>query len=475
MIKLNQMIYQYFNKRRKRILEQKSLLKGNVFGTLISLAIPIMLTNLLQTCYNLTDTFWLGKLGAEHMAAITLVSPIQNVITNFGGGLTAGASVILSQCFGAGDIKQSAKTTGQIFFLMMSFSVFAALLLFFGCGVMIRGMGAEGNVFSMAVLYQKIMAADIPFIFIVNIYSSVRNAEGKTKKTLVLNFIGIIINMILDPIFLMILKWGAGGAALATVLAKLPCAAIAMFLLTRKKNTFRICLSHLYPDKKIIFNIIKIGFPMGIGNSAMQFGFVLMSKNVMNYGTAAVAAYGIGNKLNSIVTTPSTAMGNAVSILSGHAKGANMQKRGIQSMLAGMVMMIGLMAVMGFILSREIVSRNISGIFSADAQVIFAASDFLSVMSVMAWSNGIYDTSKGYLNGQGKTLSTVTVNIARLWVFRFAVLFVCEHFLHMGIRSIWYAVTFSNAIAAIVMGLLAVLEIHRYMVKTHLSTVQLLF
>ncbi|MDO5397089.1 MAG: MATE family efflux transporter [bacterium] len=450
-------------------MEQNSILKGNILITLIALAIPIMLNNLLQTCYNLTDTFWLGKLGPEHMAAITLVSPIQSVITNFGSGLTAGASVILSQCFGADNIKQSVKTTEQIFFLMMSFSVFAALLLFFGCGAMIHSMGAEGNVYTMAVLYQKIMAADIPFIFIVNIYTSVSNAEGKTKKTLALNLIGIIINMVLDPIFLFILKLGAGGAALATVLSKLPCSVIAIFLLTRKTNLFHISLFNIRPDKKIIFNIIKIGLPMGIGNSAMQFGFVLMSKNVMSYGTAAVAAYGIGNKLNSIITTPSAAMGNAVSILSGHAKGADMQKRGIQAMFTGMLIMTGLMAVTGFILSRDIISRNTSGIFSSDTQVISAASDFLSVMSVMAWSNGIYDTSKGYLNGQGKTLSTVIINVARLWVFRFAVMFICEHIFHMGIRSIWYAVTFSNAIASVFMGLLAILEIRKYIAKIHIS------
>lgn len=441
-------------------MKQKNILDGNICKSLICLAIPIMLNNLLQTCYNLTDTYWLGKLGAESMAAITLVSPLQGVITNFGGGLTAGGSVLLSQCFGSGDIKKCDKTANQVFIMIMAFSIFAALILFIGCGAMIRGMGAEGNVFSMAAAYQRIMCLDIPLMYMVNVYTSLRNAEGKTGKPLALNLIGIALNMILDPLFLMVFHLGAAGAAFATVLSKVPCVIIAMRLLTKPDNPVRIRPFKTVPDRRIIMNIIKIGLPMGIGNSAMSFGFVLMSKSVMDYGTIAVAAYGIGNKLNGIVTTPSTAMGNAVSIMAGQAKGAGRDKRGIQSMVAGMGLMVGLMAVTGFILSRDPVAKAAIGIFSSDSDVIAYGARFLAIMSVMSWSNGIYDASKGYLNGLGKTVSTVTINAARLWVFRFAVLFVCESILQIGVDSIWYAVTLSNAIAAVVMGATALLEIN---------------
>ena len=110
-------------------------------------------------------------------------------------------------------------------------------------------------------------------------------------------------------------------------------------------------------------------------------------------------------------------------------------------MVAGMGLMIGLMAVTGFILSREPVAKAAIGIFSSDSDVIAYGARFLAIMSVMSWSNGIYDASKGYLNGLGKTVSTVTINAARLWVFRFAVLFVCESILQIGVDSIWYAVT----------------------------------
>lgn len=440
-------------------MKSKKLLEGNIYKTLIMLAVPIMLNNLLQTFYNLTDTYWLGRLNADSMAAITLVSPLQNVITSFGGGLTAGGAVILSQCFGAGDTKKSADTANQVFLILMSFSVIAGLILFAGCGAMIKGMGADGTVYEYAVLYQRIMSVDIPLIYTVNVYTSVHNSAGKTGKPLALNFIGIVINMILDPLFIVVFGWGVGGAAVATVISKIPCAVLSMYFLTRKDAQLRITPLHIKPDKCTILDIIRTGLPMGIGNSAMQFGFVLMNKNVMDYGTVAVAAYGIGNKLNGIVSTPSTAMSNAVSIISGQTKGAGMRKRGIQSMTAGMLMMVGLLAATGFVLSRNTISHAAAGIFSTDAEVINSAARFLAIMSVMTWTNGVYDSAKGYLTGQGRTLSTVTINAARLWLFRFAVLFVCESILNLGVDSIWYAVTLSNAIAAIVMGIYAIIII----------------
>lgn len=440
-------------------MKNKSILVGNVYKALILLAVPIMLNNLLQTVYNLTDTFWLGRLGAEHMAAITLVSPLQSFITSFGGGLTAGGTVILSHNFGAGNKANCRNTANQIFMLMMAFSVIACMILFFGCGPILRGMGARGNVLSYAAQYQRIMAADIPLIYMTSLYNIVHNAAGRTGKPLALNLIGIIVNMVLDPLFIVVFGWGASGAASATVLAKLPCAVIAMALLTRKKTDIRIRPFKIKPDMKIMLSIAKVGLPMAIGNSAMQLGFVLMSKSVMAYGTTAVAAYGIGNKINGLVSTPSSAMSNAVSIMSGQSKGAEMKKRGISAMTAGMGMMVGLLIVTGFVISRPAVATALASFFSADKSVIPDTVNFLGVMAAMAWTNGIYDSAKGYLNGQGRTVSTVTINAMRIWLFRFAILFLCQRLMGMGVESIWYAVTYSNATASVVMGVYAVFAI----------------
>lgn len=431
---------------------KNNVLEGRTSASLLKIAIPIMLGNILQLLYNFTDTYWLGKLGAEAMAAITVVSPVQSVIISFGGGLSAGGSVVMSQYFGANDTKSCSRAANQIFSLIMCFSILAAAVLFFFCEPMLGAMGAEGEVARLAVTYQQIMVIDIPLLYIVNIYTAINNAEGKTAKPLVFNLIGIIINMILDPLFIVDLGWGSAGAALATVLAKLPSAVIAILLMTSRKKEIRLRLRLMKFNWQMIQKILKISLPMSIGNSAMSFGFVLMSKSVMNYGTLAVAAYGIGNKINGIVSSPSMAMGNAVSIMSGQAKGAKRPEKARGAWLCGMGMMCALLMVTGFIISRNAVSTAIIRIFSQDLQVIEYGAHFLAVMSLWSWTNGVYDSSKGYLNGQGKTVSTVTVNAARLWLFRFAILLVCERILKIGVASIWYAVTFSNALAALTMA-----------------------
>ena len=138
--------------------------------------------------------------------------------------------------------------------------------------------------------------------------------------------------------------------------------------------------------------------------------------------------------------------------MSGQAKGAKRPEKARGAWLCGMGMMCALLMVTGFIISRNAVSTAIIRIFSQDLQVIEYGAHFLAVMSLWSWTNGVYDSSKGYLNGQGKTVSTVTVNAARLWLFRFAILLVCERILKIGVASIWYAVTFSNALAALTMA-----------------------
>ncbi len=437
-------------------MSKSNVLEGRTSITLLKIALPIMIGNLLQLLYNFTDTYWLGKLGAEAMAAITVISPVQSVIISFGGGLSAGGAVVMSQCFGAGDDSRCKKAANQLFALIMCFSVVAAIVLYFFCRPMLGAMGAVGEVAEIAITYQQIMVIDIPLLYIVNIYTAINNAEGKTAKPLVFNFIGIVLNMILDPLFIVDMGWGAAGAALATVFAKLPGAVIAMRLMVSRKKRVHLSVSMMKFDWHMIKNILKVSLPMSIGNSAMSFGFVLMSKSVMSYGTLAVAAYGIGNKINGIVSSPSMAMGNAVSIMSGQAKGAGRPEKAGNAWLCGMGMMCMLLVVTGFIISRNSISTAIIHIFSDDVQVIEYGAHFLAIMSLWSWTNGVYDSSKGYLNGQGKTVSTVTVNAARLWVFRFAILFVCERILKIGVGSIWYAVTFSNALAAVTMSACAV-------------------
>ena len=259
------------------------ILHGNLIRAILSLAIPVVINSFLQTMYNLTDTYWLGKIGTEQLAAINLVTPMQNIITNFGSGITVAGAVLIAQYIGAGEKEDARSMANQIFICAMGFAVVCAALCFLGTPAIVNWLGADGGTAYYARVYLRVVIWDMPFLYMVNIFSAVHQAQGDTVRPMLLNLGGITLNLFLDPFFMIILDMGTAGAALATLLAKAVPATVAFILLCRPEND--ICLNRRYMQlqREKLGMILKVGLPTAIGGSTMQLGFLLMSKNVFVY------------------------------------------------------------------------------------------------------------------------------------------------------------------------------------------------
>ena len=427
------------------------LLHGNMLQAILTLAIPIVINSFLQTMYNLTDTYWLGKLGTEELAAINLVSPMQNIIINFGSGITVAGSVLISQYLGAKKDDDARSMANQIFACALIFSVVCAGLGALFTPSIVTWLGAEGETWQHSKTYMQLVILDMPFLFTVNMYTAINQAQGDTLRPMLLNFTGIVLNMILDPLLMVWLSMGVAGAALATVSAKAVPAVIAFILLQNRNKDVYLRLSKLKFEKEKLKNILVVGLPTAIGGSTMQFGFLLMSRNVFKYGTQAMAAYGIGNKINSLITLPTNGIGSAVATIVGQNVGAKQYDRAEQGYKMSRRISVIFLFVGGMILSRMPVSTAIVQIFSDDAEVISMAADFLSIMAFWCFANGVHNSSMGLFQGSGHTEVTMLIDAARLWIFRFATLYVCETWLHMGVRSVWYSVVVSNGLSALVL------------------------
>ena len=266
-----------------------------------------------------------------------------------------------------------------------------------------------------------------------------------------LNLFGITLNMILDPLLMVLAHLGAAGAALATVGAKAVPAVIALILLSRKEKDVYLELRRLKFEREKLKSILVIGLPTAIGGSTMQFGFLLMSRYVFRYGTQAMAAYGIGNKVNGLITLPSNGIGSAVATIVGQNVGAKQYERAQQGYKLSAEISVVFLFVGGMILSRMPISTAIVSFFSDDVEVISMAADFLSIMAFWCFTNGVYNSSMGLFQGSGHTEVTMIIDASRLWIFRFATLYVCEIWLHMGVRSVWYSVVISNGISAVLL------------------------
>lgn len=416
---------------------------------MLSIAVPVVINSFLQTLYNLTDTYWLGRLGTAELAAINLVSPVQSIVISFGSGVTVAGAVMIAQYIGARKLDQAKTIANHIFTVAMLFSCVCALILAILTPGIVSWLGATGDTWHNAVTYLRLVILDMPFLFMVNIYQAIRQAQGDTLRPMLLNLTGIALNMVLDPLLMVVLNLGAAGAALATVAAKALPAVIAFCILLRG-NQGPVSLDHrlMKPDRASLRNIVRIGFPTAIGGSVMQLGFLLMSRNVLAYGEQAMAAYGIGNKVNGMITLPSTGIGSAVSTIVGQNMGARQVERARKGYLLSMGCSVAFLFIGGRLLSLHAVSTWIVSMFSSDQAVIGMAADFLSTMAFWCFANGVHDATCGLFQGSGHTEVPMAVNMSRLWVLRFATLYFCETVLGLGVRSIWFSVVVSNGISA---------------------------
>lgn len=446
-------------KANNKKINRELILHGNMVHAILSLAIPVVINSFLQTMYNLTDTYWLGQIGTAQLAAINLVSPVQNIIINFGGGITVAGSVLVTQFIGAGKKEEALKMANQIFAAAMIFALVCSSLCFLATPGIVTWLGADPETYRHSLIYLRVVIWDMPFLFTVNLFSAIHQAQGDTVRPMFLNLGGIILNLILDPLFIMGLKLGAGGAAAATLFAKMVPAIAALVLLTRPKQEIHISRKYMHFEREKLKLILKIGLPAAVGGSTMQLGFLLMSRNVYAYGTQAMAAYGIGNKVNSLITLPSNGIGSATATIVGQNIGARQQDRAEQGYKISMRISVVFLFLGGMILSRGPISTTIVSIFSDDTQVIAMAADFLSIMAFWCFTNGVYNSTMGLFQGTGHTEVTMAVDASRLWVFRFLTLWVCGKVLHMGVRSVWYSVVVSNGISAVILYLLYRLDI----------------
>ena len=427
------------------------ILQGSMGKAILALAVPVVINSFLQTMYNLTDTYWLGQLGTNELAAINLVSPLQQIVVNFGSGLTVAGAVLIAQLIGASKKEEAASMASQIFVCAMIFSIICAGVIAIFTPTVVNWLGADEPTAKVANVYLRIVILDMPFLYMVNIFAAIRQAQGDTVSPMFLNLTGILLNVILDPLLMIVIHWGAAGAALATVIAKAVPAMISLVILKRDTTGVRIRLKGFRFEKSKMKSILTVGLPTAIGGSTMQLGFLLMSRNVYVYGTGAMAAYGIGNKVNGLITLPSNGIGSAVATIVGQNIGANQIDRAEKGYKIARRVSVIFLFVGGLILSRPFLSEAIVGLFSTDEEVIAMAADFLSIMALWCFTNGVYNSTSGLFQGSGHTEVTMAVDATRLWVFRFATLYVCENWLHMGVRSIWYSVVVSNALSSVIL------------------------
>ncbi len=440
-------------------LEREEILSGGVIRTMFLLGWPMMVSSLLQTLYNLTDMFWLGRLPSEEaklaVAAINFTWPVVFFFISFAGGLGRGAIPIISQYVGANDRRRANHYTGQIFGIVIIISTIVAIIGSAFSYPIFQAIGAKGALLNTTATYGSIIFLGLPFMFIVMGGGAVISAEGDTITPLIISGTSVGINMVLDPILIFGLlgfpQMGVFGAATATVIARIIAAIWLLYLLFKGKLRLKPKLRDFKPKWNSVKFILRIGLPSSASMSLMAFGFVIIQgilARLPNY-ELAIATYGVANRIVNLMFVVVNGLSSSVSIMLGQALGANLIDRAKKIARNGIFFMYYLLlAASGLIyLFRQPI---IAFFVPNDPDIIHSAGVFLTIVLIGIPYFGIFRIINSILNGSGHTFQSFIVSVTRLWGIRIplAAYFALSLGLGMGMVGVWFAMAISNMVSA---------------------------
>jgi len=430
----------------------KNLTEGSILKSLLSLSIPIIFANLLQTAYQLTDTFWVGRLGAEAIAAVSLSFPMIFLVVSLGGGLVMAGTILVSQFKGKNDQKAINHIAAQTLLMVGAISLVLATAGYFLSPLLVRLMKVDSTVFAGAVSYMKISFLGIVFMFAFIVFQSLMRGIGDVKTPMYIIFGTVILNLLLDPLFIFgygfIPALGVAGAAMASVGTEALSALVGLILLLTGKHQIQLHLSDLKPDFPLLKKMFSLGLPASIGQSTRALGMNLMTFLIASFGTLNLAAYGIGSRVLSFVIIPAMGLSMATSTLVGQNMGAGKAKRAERivklSAITGFIFLT-LAGVVTFLFAEQIATIFIP----QDLVTIQASAVFIKIVALTFGFIGLQMTLNGAFQGSGNTLISMLFSIISLLVLRFPIAYFLSKYTSLGAIGVWIAFPVANIIATI--------------------------
>lgn len=396
---------------------RQQITEGVIWKQLLIFFFPILLGSLFQQLYNTVDTIVVGRfVGTQALAAVGSTSALISLINGFFIGLSTGATVLLSQFYGARNkegVTQSVHTGMAL-----------ALLL----GVLVMGLGlclsptilrltkTPENCMAEAILYTRIYFSGSIFSMVYNMGAGILRAMGDSKRPTIFLFLACLTNIFLDLALVVGLDMGIAGAAWATIISQAVSAVLVIWVLLRQKGEARLILRHLRLKKSLIRRILYVGIPAGLQFVTFDLANLLIQSGINSFGDVTVAAWTAYIKTDALTWQISGAFGVSVTTFVGQNFGAQKYHRIRKSVWTCMAMSVALVGV----LSAVVIAfrHTILGIYTADPEVIRVGA------YVMLWTvpfNFLFmpvEVFAGTMRGTGYSVMPTIITCSCVCVFR---------------------------------------------------------
>ncbi len=415
----------------------QDLTEGKPGKLILRFATPMLIGNVFQQVYNVTDSIIVGKfLGKEALAAVGASFPLIFLLISFIIGIASGSTILISQFFGAKDLDKVRRTIDTLYIFLFFASILVTILGITFSAPIFRLIKLPEELIPMATLYMSIYLSGSVFFFGFNGSSAILRGLGDSKTPLYFLILSTIINIFLDILFIVVFKWGISGAAIATVISQTGAFLTLVIYLNRTHPIMNLSWRRMIWDKKIFSSSVKIGLPTGFQQTFVSIGMIALLRIVNDYGTNVIAAYSVAGRIDGMAALPAMNFGTALSTYVGQNIGAKKMNRVKQGLLDTLKMS----GVTAIITSALIIifRHQLMALFVSDPNVIKIGAEYLLIVSGFYIMFSSMFVIGGVMRGAGDTLIPMFITLFSLWIIRIPLAAFLSKFI--GVQGIWWAI-----------------------------------
>jgi len=415
----------------------KNLTEGNSGSLIFKFAVPMLIGNVFQQMYNVVDSIVVGRyLGKQALAAVGASFPLIFMLISMVVGVAMGTTIIVSQYFGAKDMKMVKRSIDTMYIFLFFASILVTILGITFSGAIFRLIKLPEEVIPLAVTYFNVYLLGSVFFFGFNGISSVLRGLGDSKTPLYFLVIATVMNAVLVWLFVAVFKWGIAGSAWATVIAQAGAFITGVLYLNRTHEVVKFNSLNLVFDKAIFRKSLMIGLPTGLQQTFVSMGMLAITRIVNGFGTDVIAAYSVAGRIDSLAGMPAMNFGAALSTFVGQNLGANKPDR-VKQGLKATFLMSGALAVFTS-LTIIIFRHQLMMLFTTDAAVVAIGAEYLVIVSSFYVFFSSMFVIGGVMRGAGDTLIPMFITLFALWVIRIPAAAIMSKY--FGVDGIWWSI-----------------------------------
>lgn len=426
-----------------------SMTEGSPIKLILAFAAPMLIGNIFQQFYNLVDSTVVGKfVGANALAAVGSTGTLTGLTLCLCFGITSGAGIIISQCFGAKNYSMLRRTISTLICVLTILSVIMVTVGLTFSRQIFELLQVPEDIIEDSLLYFKIVMLGTPFSMAYNICSSVLRNMGNSKTPLYMLILSSFVNIGLDLLFVIVFNLSIAGVALATIIAQAISAIACIIYMYINRFDFKLNGIKLVIDKRATRNIFKTGLPAALQSSMITLGTMSVQRLINQFGTMAIAAYTASTKIDSLAIMVVVTMGMSLSVFCGQNIGAGKTERIKSGLYKTLALVLGycvLIALIMLLFGDKLLVLFLDS--SQASEAIEIGTQYLKIIGIAYFMAGIMRCYLNVLHGAGDVNISLSTGIAEL-LFRIIASYALVK--PLGLLGLWIAIPISWGLASLI-------------------------